>query len=101
MTIKNDQGNLETYTFDHLLVSTGRVPNVERLNLPIAGIAADRKRGVTVNASLQTTNPNVYAVGDVCLPYKFTHAADASARIVIRNALFYGRGKWTDLLIPW
>ena len=50
---------------------------------------------------LQTTNPRVYAAGDICFPYKFTHAADAMARIVIANALFAGRQKTSALVIPW
>ncbi len=51
------------------------------------------KNGVTVSDTLQTSNPNVYAAGDICFPYKFTHTADALARILIANALFMGRQK--------
>jgi pyruvate/2-oxoglutarate dehydrogenase complex dihydrolipoamide dehydrogenase (E3) component len=50
---------------------------------------------------LQTTNPRIYAAGDVCIPFKFTHVADAMARIVLRNALFRGRAKVSALTIPW
>ena len=50
---------------------------------------------------LRTSNPRIYAAGDVCSPYKFTHAADAMARIVIQNALFFGRKKVSGLVIPW
>jgi pyruvate/2-oxoglutarate dehydrogenase complex dihydrolipoamide dehydrogenase (E3) component len=56
---------------------------------------------VTVDERLRTTNPRIYAAGDVCSRYKFTHAADAMARIVIANALFMARRKVTDLVIPW
>jgi pyruvate/2-oxoglutarate dehydrogenase complex dihydrolipoamide dehydrogenase (E3) component len=86
---------------DEILVGTGRAPNVERLNLEAVGVAYDLRNGVQVNERLQTTNQAVYAAGDVCFPYKFTHTADAMARIVIQNALFLGRKKTSDLVIPW
>jgi pyruvate/2-oxoglutarate dehydrogenase complex dihydrolipoamide dehydrogenase (E3) component len=56
---------------------------------------------VQVNDFLQTTNSRIYAAGDISLPFKFTHTADATARIVIQNALFAGRKKWSSLIIPW
>jgi pyruvate/2-oxoglutarate dehydrogenase complex dihydrolipoamide dehydrogenase (E3) component len=61
----------------------------------------DARRGVEVNDRLQTANPRVYAAGDVCLPWKFTHAADFAARLVIQNALFLGRKKLSALTVPW
>jgi pyruvate/2-oxoglutarate dehydrogenase complex dihydrolipoamide dehydrogenase (E3) component len=85
---------------DQLLVAVGRAPNVEGLGLETAGVAFDRK-GVQVNDRLQTTNPRIYACGDICSPYQFTHAADFMARIVIQNALFKGRAKASSLIIPW
>jgi len=50
---------------------------------------------------LQTTNPRIYGAGDICLKYKFTHTADATARMVIQNALFLGSKKLSALTIPW
>jgi len=85
---------------DEILVGAGRTPNVESLDLQAAGIEFD-KPGVTVSDRLQTTNRDVYAAGDVCSKYKFTHMADALARIVIRNALFFGRSKASQLIVPW
>ena len=85
---------------DVILSAAGRVPNVEGLNLEAAGIAYSRE-GVTVNDFLQTTNSRVYAAGDICSRFKFTHAADAMARLVIRNALFFGRAKASQLVMPW
>jgi len=84
-------------------VGAGRAPNVEGLNLEAAGVKYEggKGRGVIVNDRLQTTNPNIYAAGDICLPYQFTHLADAAARIVIQNALFFGRKKLSALTIPW
>jgi len=83
-----------------ILVCVGRVPNVEGLNLEAAGVEYDAK-GVKVDDRLRTTNPNIYAAGDVCSSFKFTHAAEAMARIALQNALFFGRKKASHLVIPW
>jgi pyruvate/2-oxoglutarate dehydrogenase complex dihydrolipoamide dehydrogenase (E3) component len=85
---------------DEILVAAGRAPNVEGLGLEAAGVAYERK-GVTVDERLRTSNPRVYAVGDVASKYQFTHAADFQARMVVQNALFFGRGRASSLLIPW
>jgi pyruvate/2-oxoglutarate dehydrogenase complex dihydrolipoamide dehydrogenase (E3) component len=86
---------------DEILIGVGRVPNVEGLNLDEVGVRYDRRTGVMVDDHLRTTNPRIYAAGDICFPYKFTHTADAMARIVIQNALFGGRRKTSTLTIPW
>jgi pyruvate/2-oxoglutarate dehydrogenase complex dihydrolipoamide dehydrogenase (E3) component len=86
---------------DSILVGTGRSPNVEGLNLESAGVEYDRKVGVKVDDYLQTTNPRIYAAGDVCFPYKFTHLADALARVAIQNALFFKSARTSSLKIPW
>ncbi len=85
---------------DQLLVAVGCAPNVENLNLEGVGVEYSRK-GIQVNDRMQTTNPRIYAAGDICSPYQFTHAADFMARIVIQNALFKGRAKSSSLTIPW
>ena len=85
---------------DQLLVAVGRAPNVEALGLETVGVEFDQQ-GVKVNDRLQTTNPRIYACGDICSPYQFTHAADFTARLVIQNALFLGRAKASSLVIPW
>lgn len=95
-----DNGRPERIAVDEILVGVGRAPNVEVLNLESAGVAYDHK-GITVNDRLQTTNRMIYAAGDVCLQHKFTHTADAAARIVIQNALFLGRKKISALTVPW
>ncbi len=94
-------GNLEIVTVDEILLATGRSPNVENLNLTTVGVEYDSKKGVLVNDYLQTNNPRIYAAGDICMDRKFTHAADAAARIVIQNSLFLGRKKLSTLTIPW
>jgi pyruvate/2-oxoglutarate dehydrogenase complex dihydrolipoamide dehydrogenase (E3) component len=83
-----------------ILVSVGRVPNTEGLDLEAAGVEYDAK-GVRVDDRLRTTNPNIYAAGDICSPFKFTHAAEAMARMALQNALFFGRKKASSLVIPW
>ncbi len=85
---------------DAILVAVGRTPNLEGLGLAEAGVEYT-SHGVVVDDRLRTTNSRIYAAGDVCSRYKFTHAADAMARIVIANALFIGRRKVTGLVIPW
>ena len=95
------QGASEQISADAVLIAVGRAPNVEALNLSAAGVEFDLRQGVKVDACLRTTNKKIFAAGDVCSQYKFTHAADALARIVIQNALFFGRKKASSLLIPW
>ena len=88
------------FEFDKLLIATGRTPNIEGLNLEAVGVASDAQ-GVLVDDFLRTTNRRIYAAGDVCSQFKFTHAADFMARIVIQNALFRGRARVSRLQIPW
>lgn len=96
---KDDKGN--DLIVDEILAGVGRVPNVEGLGLENAGIQYDPFNGVQVDERLRTTNSRVYAAGDICFPYKFTHTADAMARIVIANALFKGKQRTSALVIPW
>ena len=90
---------------DEILIGAGRQPNVESLNLEVVGVDYDLRKGVLVNDNLQTSNPKIFAAGDICMSWKFTHAADAAARIVIKNTLFspfgLGRAKLSDLVMPW
>lgn len=96
---------IKTIIVDEILVGAGRTPNVEGLNLEVAGVEYDTRQGVKVNDFLQTTNLRIYAAGDICMNWKFTHAADAAARIVIKNTLFspwgLGRSKLSNLVMPW
>jgi dihydrolipoamide dehydrogenase len=95
----------QSITVDEILVGVGRSPNINGLNLDIVGVETDQRQGILINDYLQTSNPRIYAVGDCCMNWKFTHAADAAARIVIQNALFsvlgIGRRKLSDLTMPW
>jgi pyruvate/2-oxoglutarate dehydrogenase complex dihydrolipoamide dehydrogenase (E3) component len=89
---------------DAVLIAVGRRPNVEGLELERAGVEYDAK-GVRVDDFLRTSNRRIYAAGDIGSPYKFTHAADALARIALRNAFFsfgvFGRARVSDLVMPW
>jgi pyruvate/2-oxoglutarate dehydrogenase complex dihydrolipoamide dehydrogenase (E3) component len=100
VVVEDDNGE-RTEEFDALLIATGRKPNVTGLGLEDAGIDYDERMGVKVSDRMQTTNPNVYAVGDVASKYQFTHMSDFGARLVIRNALFFGRDKFSNFIIPW
>lgn len=90
-----------TIAVDAILAGTGRVPNVAGLNLEAAGVEYDQEDGIHVDDFLRTTNRRIYAAGDACLKHKFTHTADASARIVVQNALFLGRRRLSALTVPW
>ncbi len=94
-------GKAKELLVDEILVGVGRAPHVTGLNLEKAKVAYDPKLGVKVNERLQTSYPRIFAAGDICFPYKFTHTADALARILIANALFMGRQKTSALVIPW
>lgn len=97
-----EQAGVETEIVgDQILVGIGRTPNVDGMGLEEAGVRFDARMGIDVNDRLQSTNPNIFAAGDVASKYKFTHAADFMARLVIGNALFMGRGKASALTVPW
>jgi len=101
----SSRGHRDSVTVDEILAGAGRAPNVEKLNLEAVGVEYDQLQGVKVNDYLQTTNRNIYAAGDICMNWKYTHAADAAARIVIKNTLFspfgLGRSKLSSLVMPW
>lgn len=83
-----------------ILLAMGRRPNVDGIGLEKAGVRFDNG-GVKVDDRLRTANKRIFAAGDVTGSFQFTHAADAMARIVIRNAFFFGNGKASALTMPW
>ncbi len=93
-------GRTEELEADAILVASGRTPNVEGLGLDAAGVAHDRLRVIT-DDRLRTSNRRVYAAGDITGLAPFTHVADAHARMVVQNALFFGRKKVSSLVVPW
>ncbi|MEP7118804.1 MAG: mercuric reductase [Acidobacteriota bacterium] len=96
-----ERGGQETIVrTDAVLVAAGRIPNLDGLGLDRAGIRWN-PHGVVVDDRLRTANRRVFAVGDIASRFKFTHAADAMARLALQNALFFGRKKASALVIPW
>jgi len=100
VVVVEQQGRSAEIVCDAILVGVGRAPNTEGLNLEAAVVHYD-KTGVKVNDLLQTTNPRIYAAGDVCAPFKFTHTANALGRMAMINALFWGRGRMSRVVVPW
>lgn len=90
-----------TIATDAILCGTGRVPAVAGLGLDAAGVAHHHHHGVGVDDFLRTSNPNIYAAGDVCLHEKFNDTAEASAHIAVRNALGDAQERFSELVIPW
>ncbi|NEO88306.1 MAG: mercuric reductase [Spirulina sp. SIO3F2] len=95
----------EVAIVDEILVSAGRIPNVESLNLEAAGVTYSPK-GIQVDQALRTTNPRIFACGDVIGGYQFTHVAGYEAVYVLTNALFapikrFFPSKVDYRVIPW
>ncbi len=98
--VTKKDGKRQETVVDRLLIAVGRSPNVEGLGLEAAGVEYDRV-GVEVDARMRTSNPRIFAAGDIASRFQFTHSADFQARMVIRNAFFFGRNKASGLVIPW
>ncbi|HXH06509.1 MAG TPA: FAD-dependent oxidoreductase [Vicinamibacterales bacterium] len=96
---RGDPGTVTELAAERVLVAAGRAPVFDSLGLEAAGIATSAA-GVSVDDRLRTTNPRVYAAGDVCTPCGSTHAADAMARVAVRNALFFGRTRFDAAAVP-
>jgi pyruvate/2-oxoglutarate dehydrogenase complex dihydrolipoamide dehydrogenase (E3) component len=96
-----NDGNAATITVDDILTGIGRVPAVAGLELEVAGVAYDAKRGIHVDDNLRSTNSRIYAAGDVCLQHQFVDTAVASAKIVLQNALLRANQRVSDLTVPW
>jgi pyruvate/2-oxoglutarate dehydrogenase complex dihydrolipoamide dehydrogenase (E3) component len=88
-------------SIDQILVGVGTTPNVAGLNLEAAGVAFDSAGGIPVDDFQRTTNPRIFAAGDVCAQNKFPHIETAAGRIVVENALFLGRQRLSAEVIPW
>ena len=96
-----NDGNVATITVDAILTGIGRVPAVAGLGLDAAGVAHDARRGIHVDDQLRSSNPRIFAAGDVCLEHQFVDSAVASARIAVQNALLRSRQRVSQLIIPW
>lgn len=86
---------------DEVLLSVGRVPNIEMLGLDDAHVTWAARSGITVDSGMRTSNPDIFAAGDVCMDMKFANAAAASARVAVHNALASGTQTLDPMTIPW
>ncbi len=86
---------------DAILVSVGRTPNTEGLELAAAGIEVGSDGRVEVDDHLRTRNPDVYAAGDVCMAHKFTNIAETTGRMAIQNAFEQGEQRCSQMIVPW
>jgi pyruvate/2-oxoglutarate dehydrogenase complex dihydrolipoamide dehydrogenase (E3) component len=95
-------GVVQEIEADEILVATGRRPNIENLNLEVAGVKYDNQR-IFTDAYLRTSAGHIFAAGDVTGHFPFTHMAAYEASVVIRNALlFWPLLKKTDFrVVPW
>jgi pyruvate/2-oxoglutarate dehydrogenase complex dihydrolipoamide dehydrogenase (E3) component len=98
LTVQGPAGTREL-PYDALLLGAGRKPNVEQLGLEAASVRF-RRDGAEVDEYLRTSNPDIYAAGDVAFPHKFTHAAMATARLCVANALDGAGRRARELVIP-
>ena len=96
-----NDGNVATFTVDAILTGIGRRPSLSGLNLEAAGVAYVADKGIVVDDFLRTSNRRIFAAGDVCLEHQFVDVAAASARIIVHNALCFGRERMSALTIPW
>jgi len=86
---------------DAIMVSIGRTLNTDTLSLQRAGVECMPEGEIRIDDFLHTTNENVYAAGDVCLPEKFANAAEASGRMAVLNAFEGGDRRVSSMMIPW
>ncbi len=85
---------------DRVLVALGRRPNTEDMNLKAAGVEVDEQGFIVSDAKLRTTNKKVFVAGDCATRLQFTHHADAQARALIQNALFFPTARIDELVVP-
>ena len=100
LTVQAVGGRQDTIAATHLLVATGRQANLENLGLEAAGVQLNNGR-LILDARLRTTQKHIYACGDIAGHYQFTHMAEHTAGIVLRNTLFHLPAKTEQRVIPW
>jgi pyruvate/2-oxoglutarate dehydrogenase complex dihydrolipoamide dehydrogenase (E3) component len=95
------EGRAEKILVDEILVAIGRRPVVEGMGLEAAQVGFDPKEGIKTDDTLKTSNPDIYAAGDVTSRYKFTHVSQELNKMAVQNALISGQEKKSALTIPW
>ncbi|PYZ94042.1 pyridine nucleotide-disulfide oxidoreductase [Salipaludibacillus keqinensis] len=86
---------------DALFFASGRKPNTDKLRLDKAEVKVDDKGAIIVKETLQTSQPHIYAVGDVNGQFPFTHGAGHEGKVVVANAVFGLRRKVSYDHVPW
>ncbi len=99
LVVERPEAGREVLTADQLLIAAGRAAAVEDLGLEAAAVQYDHS-GVDVDARLRTTNPRIYAAGDVASPVRSSAVAASQARVVVANALAFGRRRFDARLVP-
>jgi len=89
-------GREEVLEAEQILVATGRIPNVDALNLDQAHVDVDARGAIVVDVTLQTTNPRIWAAGDVTLARQFVYVAAYQGGVAGENAIS-GAGKRVNL----
>lgn len=97
LTVEEKEHNLD---FDAVLVSIGRILNIENLELEKAGIEYEKGR-ITVDEKLRTTNKKVFLCGDVAGSYQFTHAAELHAGVILNNFFSPFKKKLNNDYLSW
>lgn len=100
LDLRNDD-RASTLETDEILLSIGRIANVADLALDRCAVACKDDVGIVVDDFLCSTNPRIYAAGDVCMSHKFTHVAKFTAIMATENALLGARRSQRDLIMSW
>lgn len=100
ITYQNADNKALVVSASHLLIASGRTPNIDSLNLEAVQVNTFSK-GITVDSSLRTSNPRILAIGDCTGGYQFTHAAAYQAGIAVENAIFNSHTPIHNHFIPW
>jgi len=100
LTLKGDKGE-KTVTGSHLLLAAGRLPNTDDLDLHNAGVQLDKRGFISVNERLETSNPGIYALGDVKGGAAFTHISYDDYRILFSNLVKNEKRSTTNRMVPY
>jgi pyruvate/2-oxoglutarate dehydrogenase complex dihydrolipoamide dehydrogenase (E3) component len=95
----NTSDKIESVESDEILISVGRIPNIENLDLEKADVDYDEK-GIFINNKTQTSNKLIYASGDITRGWQFTHFANHQAKITLSNIIFKLPFKYETKVIP-
>ncbi|MGI6238753.1 MAG: dihydrolipoyl dehydrogenase family protein [Christensenellales bacterium] len=94
-------GERRTLTAEEILVSSGVRSNADRLNLAAAGVATDARGWIETNAFLETSQPHIFAIGDINGKYQFRHTANYEATVLSENMFDGARRQASYDSVPW